>query len=46
MSKDLQLVIGPGRSQYVSLSWADLDAIAPWMEDCITARIDGAGLGI
>ncbi|KAH8118654.1 hypothetical protein DFH11DRAFT_1568580 [Phellopilus nigrolimitatus] len=44
--QDLDLVVGPGRSHYMSLIWADLDAIAPWMSECITKRIDGQGLGI
>ncbi len=32
--------------QYASFSWADLWTIAPWLEDRITKRIDGPGLGI
>ena len=44
--QDLDLVVGFGRSHYASLSWADLDCIAPWMKDLITKRIDGPGLGI
>ncbi|KIP12755.1 hypothetical protein PHLGIDRAFT_20795 [Phlebiopsis gigantea 11061_1 CR5-6] len=31
------------RSQYASLSWADLAAIAPWLE--LVKKIDGPGLG-
>lgn len=46
VSEDLQLVVGPGRAQYASLSWADLDAVAPWMHSLITLRMDGPGLGI
>ncbi|KDR83975.1 hypothetical protein GALMADRAFT_55191 [Galerina marginata CBS 339.88] len=34
-----------GRHQYASFGWKDLWAIAPWMEEVITKRIDGAGLG-
>lgn len=41
--QDLDLVQGPGRSQYASLTWADLTAIAPWLE--LTNRINGPGLG-
>ncbi|CAL1701303.1 unnamed protein product [Somion occarium] len=41
--QDMDLVIGAGRSQYASFTWADLDAIAPWLE--LTKRIDGPGLG-
>ncbi|KAG6910957.1 hypothetical protein DXG01_006011 [Tephrocybe rancida] len=44
--QDLDLVIGPGRSQYASFTWADLWAIAPWMEERITKKIQGPGLGI
>ncbi|EJF62387.1 hypothetical protein DICSQDRAFT_104907 [Dichomitus squalens LYAD-421 SS1] len=41
--QDLDLVVGPGRTQFSSLSWADLTAIAPWLE--LTAKINGQGLG-
>ncbi|KAF9078122.1 hypothetical protein BDP27DRAFT_1310815 [Rhodocollybia butyracea] len=44
--QDLDLVVGAGRQQYASLVWKDLWAIAPWMEERITKRIDGPGLGI
>lgn len=44
--QDLDLVVGFGRSQYASFTWADLDCIAPWMKDLLTKRIDGPGLGI
>ncbi|KAF5358927.1 hypothetical protein D9758_004842 [Tetrapyrgos nigripes] len=44
--QDLDLVLGPGRSQYASFVWDDLWAIAPWMEERITQKIDGPGLGI
>lgn len=44
--QDLDLVVGFGRSQYASFTWADLDCIAPWMKDLVTKRIDGPGLGI
>ncbi|KAH9049652.1 hypothetical protein EDB84DRAFT_1585449 [Lactarius hengduanensis] len=43
--QDLDLVVGFGRSQYASFTWADLDCIAPWMMDLVTKRIDGPGLG-
>ncbi|TDL29843.1 hypothetical protein BD410DRAFT_780342 [Rickenella mellea] len=43
--QDLDLVIGPGRGQYASLTWADLSAIAPWMEEHLLKKIDGPGLG-
>jgi hypothetical protein len=43
--QDLDLVVGFGRSQYGSFTWADLDCIAPWMKDLVTKRIDGPGLG-
>ncbi|KAI0722757.1 hypothetical protein C8Q76DRAFT_835970 [Earliella scabrosa] len=41
--QDLDLVVGPGRNQYASLSWADLTAVAPWLE--LTNMINGPGLG-
>ncbi|KAI5119587.1 hypothetical protein M0805_005759 [Coniferiporia weirii] len=44
--QDLDLVVGPGRSHYMSFTWADLEAVAPWMTERITKRIDGQGLGI
>ncbi|KAJ7780996.1 hypothetical protein B0H16DRAFT_1658683 [Mycena metata] len=44
--QDGDLLVGPGRQQYVSLTWDDLWAIAPWLEEKITRRIDGPGLGI
>jgi hypothetical protein len=31
--------------QYASFDWSDLWAIAPWLEEIITTRIDGPGLG-
>ncbi|KII94993.1 hypothetical protein PLICRDRAFT_33820 [Plicaturopsis crispa FD-325 SS-3] len=43
--QDMDLVVGPGRQQYSSFCWADLMAIAPWMEERITKRIVGPGLG-
>ncbi|KAL0067664.1 hypothetical protein AAF712_005379 [Marasmius tenuissimus] len=42
--QDLDLV-GPGRQQYASFTWSDLEAVAPWMKERITQRIDGPGLG-
>lgn len=41
--QDMDLVTGPGRAQYASLTWADLEVLAPWLE--ITNKIDGPGLG-
>ncbi|KAK7060391.1 hypothetical protein VNI00_001156 [Paramarasmius palmivorus] len=43
--QDLDLVQGPGRHQYTSFLWHDLWAIAPWLEERITRKIDGPGLG-
>ncbi len=43
--QDHDIVNGPGLSSYASFTWADLDAIAPWMSERITKRIDGQGLG-
>ncbi|EPQ59108.1 hypothetical protein GLOTRDRAFT_32965 [Gloeophyllum trabeum ATCC 11539] len=43
--QDMDLVVGPGRGQYASFTWADLAAIAPWMNERITKRITGPGLG-
>jgi hypothetical protein len=43
--QDLDLMNGPGRSQFASFTWADLDAIAPWLDEYITKRVDGPGLG-
>ncbi|KAH9943234.1 uncharacterized protein BXZ73DRAFT_97285 [Epithele typhae] len=41
--QDLDLIAGPGRNQYASLTWEDLTAVAPWLE--LTNMINGAGLG-
>lgn len=41
--QDLDLVVGPGRGQYASLTWEDLTAIAPWLE--LANKINGPGLG-
>lgn len=41
--QDSDLVEGPNRSQYASFTWADLAAVAPWLE--IPKKIDGPGLG-
>ncbi|KAI0940142.1 hypothetical protein AcW1_004946 [Taiwanofungus camphoratus] len=41
--QDLDLVNGPGRNQYASLTFVDLTAIAPWLD--ITMQIEGPGLG-
>ena len=41
--QDIDLVVGPGRNQYASLTWEDLKAIAPWVE--LTNMINGPGLG-
>ncbi|KAI0033750.1 hypothetical protein K488DRAFT_47005 [Vararia minispora EC-137] len=43
--QDLDLTSGPGRGQYASFTWTDLDVIAPWMKELITKRVDGLGLG-
>lgn len=43
--QDMDLVVGPGRSSFASFTWADLDAVAPWMNAELTKRIDGPGLG-
>jgi hypothetical protein len=43
--QDLDLVVGLNRNQYASFTWNDMWAIAPWMKDKITKRIDGLGLG-
>ncbi|KAF9263708.1 hypothetical protein L218DRAFT_1034187 [Marasmius fiardii PR-910] len=43
--QDLDLVSGPGRHQYASFVWNDLWSIAPWMEERITRKIEGLGLG-
>jgi len=44
--EDFELVVGPGRSQYCSFTWPDLWAIAPWIVDKVTKRIEGPGLGL
>ncbi|KAJ7180344.1 hypothetical protein C8R43DRAFT_1084281 [Mycena crocata] len=44
--QDRDLVVGSGRQQYVSLTWDDFWAIAPWLEEQITRQINGPGLGI
>ena len=44
--QDLDLVVGPGRSRYISFLWEDLDAIAPWLTSHIVKRINGQGLGL
>ena len=43
--EDLDIVGAPGRQQYSSFTWEDLLAVAPWMDERITKKIDGAGLG-
>jgi hypothetical protein len=43
---DQDLIVGSGRQQYASITWDDLFAIAPWLEETITRQIDGPGLGI
>ncbi|KAF7432886.1 hypothetical protein PC9H_004830 [Pleurotus ostreatus] len=43
--QDLDLAVGPGRSNYGSFTWSDLAVVAPWMEERITNKISGAGLG-
>ncbi|KAF8897824.1 hypothetical protein BD779DRAFT_1492615 [Infundibulicybe gibba] len=44
--QDMALVSEAGRQQYASFTWSDLWCIAPWMEERITRKIDGPGLGI
>ncbi|KAF8195624.1 hypothetical protein K438DRAFT_1826239 [Mycena galopus ATCC 62051] len=44
--QDRDLISGSGRQQYVSFTWDDLWAIAPWLEEKITKQIDGPGLGL
>lgn len=34
-----------GHQRYASFTWSDLWAIAPWLEERITKKIDGPGLG-
>lgn len=34
-----------GTQQYASFDWNDLWAIAPWMQEIITKKVTGAGLG-
>jgi len=43
--QDSDLVVGPGRNQYTSLCWEDLSAIALWLEERITIKLEGMGLG-
>ncbi|KZV69876.1 hypothetical protein PENSPDRAFT_632492 [Peniophora sp. CONT] len=44
--QDTDLINGPGRSQYASFTFADFDALAPWMkEDYVRQRVFGQGLG-
>lgn len=40
---DFDLVLGPQRNQYASLTFEDLNAVAPWLE--VAQWIDGPGLG-
>ncbi|GBE79902.1 hypothetical protein BKA93DRAFT_816689 [Sparassis latifolia] len=40
---DFDLVVGSGRSQYASLTFDDLMAVAPWLN--VTKWIEGPGLG-
>lgn len=35
-----------GSQRYVSFTWADLEAVAPWMREHISRFVDGPGLGI
>lgn len=41
--QDWDLVIGSNHGQYASFTFADLAAIAPWLD--IPKKIDGPGLG-
>lgn len=34
-----------GTQQYASFDWNDLWAIAPWMQEIITKKVTGGGLG-
>jgi hypothetical protein len=43
--QDTDFVIGPSRNQFSSISFEDLFAVAPWMEEVITKRLYEAGLG-
>ncbi|KAJ7368572.1 hypothetical protein DFH08DRAFT_982756 [Mycena albidolilacea] len=43
---DRDLIVGPGRQQYASFTWDDLGILAPWLEEKITKKIDGPGLGL
>ncbi|KAF9651080.1 hypothetical protein BDM02DRAFT_3163826 [Thelephora ganbajun] len=43
--QDSDLVVGPGRNQYASLCWEDLSAIAPWLDEQISKKLEGVGLG-
>ena len=45
LPQDIDLIVGPGKNQYTSVTWSDLAVIAPWMKHCIKKRIDGPGLG-
>lgn len=53
-SRIIAQLLGPSRDpenaafgghQYASFDWDDLLAIAPWMEEFITKKIEGPGLG-
>jgi hypothetical protein len=37
---------GEGRQQYASFTWSDLSAITPWVDERITKKIQGIGLGL
>jgi len=41
--QDGDFIAGLGRGHFASFTWADLEAIAPWLE--LTAKVDGPGLG-
>jgi len=43
--QDSDLVVGPSRNHYASLSWEDLGAIAPWLDESILKKLEGMGLG-
>lgn len=42
------ILLGQGQSmgRWASFGWADLWEIAPWLQERITKRVDGVGLGI
>ncbi|TRM68193.1 hypothetical protein BD626DRAFT_481040 [Schizophyllum amplum] len=43
--EDMDIVNALGRQQYGAFTWEDLFAVAPWMDERITKKVDGPGLG-